>query len=249
MDTRDFYIYAYIDPLTAEPFYIGKGHGDRAVRHIRRPSYHETRDTFFYRKLRKMMREGLRPDILIIKDALTEEAAYEIESMLIHLVGMKANGTGPLCNLYVGRRGANSGFTLQQGIQQGKAVEVWGKMFPSLSVVARDPRCTVGEHTMRNRMQLGLSIEDAATRKGAVRPPRPPKPPKPNLPRKPMKGKKVTCWGEEFISRAALCRDPRCIVSSSQLNARLAQGWDIERAATTPIDLVAARKLDKPLTM
>jgi hypothetical protein len=188
-----------------------------------------------------MMRENISPTIIIIKAHLAEEAAYEIESMLIHLVGMRSIGTGPLCNIRVDRRGAKSGFTLQQGIQQGKAVEAWGEMFPCLRAVARDPRCTVEEYTMRNRIKLGLSIEDAATIKGYVRRPRPPKPP-PKLPHKPHKGKKTTCWGEEFISRTALCRDSRCVVSPRQLYDRLALGWDIERAVTAPIDFVAARK-------
>jgi hypothetical protein len=94
-----FYIYTYIDPGTNEPFYIGKGHGDRVFRHLKPPSYYKIRDSFFYRKLRKMLDEGVEPLVFIIKENLTEEMAYNIESDLIRLVGTRANGTGPLCNL------------------------------------------------------------------------------------------------------------------------------------------------------
>lgn len=242
----DFYIYAYIDPRDNEPFYIGKGYGDRAWRHVRRPSYYKTRNSFFYCKLRKMLKEGITPAIVIVKAGLTENVAYEVESMLIHLVGMRAAKTGPLCNLYVGRRGASSGFTLERGTKQGKAIEAWGEMFPSLTAITRDPRCMVKRYeTLQRRMKKGLSIEDAATIGGPVywsRPPKSPKPPQPPKVKKPRKGKKVICWGEEFISGVTLCRDPRCVVSSRQLTGRLRRGWNIERAATTSINLVAARK-------
>lgn len=224
-----YYVYAYIDPVTNEPFYIGKGHGDRAYLHLSRPSCYKNLDSFFYRKLHKMIDEGIEPLVFIIKENLTEEVAYEVESILIHLIGTRAHGTGPLCNLYVNFHGAISGFTLQQSIKHGHTVESWGEVFPSISAISRDPRCLVSAHALRYRLKLGMSIEDAATRQGKVWQAKPPKP------QDPSQGAKMICWGEEFDSRTMLANDPRCVVTSQQLYNRISWGWNAERAATTPL--------------
>ncbi len=215
-----FYIYTYINPGTNEPFYIGKGRGDRVFRHLRRPSYYKIRDSFFYRKLRKMLDEGVEPLILIIKENLTEEIAYDIESDLIRLVGTRANGTGPLCNLRIGR-GSISEYTLLRGIKEGKAVEAWGEMFASIEAISRDLRCVVDASTVRERLKLGMPVEEAATTLAYCA--------------QNKDGIKTVCWGKEFISQAAMSRDPRCAVSLLRFKKRLVAGWDTECAATIPL--------------
>jgi hypothetical protein len=237
-----YYVYAYLCPVTEEPFYIGKGSGDRMVRHLRQ-SRRDDRPTFFHRKLNKMMRFGLNPIICIIKDNLSEEEAYASETTLIHLTGTRALGTGPLCNTRVDQRGAYAGYPLELGIKKGTDVWAWGKHFASLAAVERDPRCVVILATLQRRMAEGVRIELAATRQGRPKPPRIFLPRKPRPPQKPKRGRKVTCWGEEFISLAAIARDLRCVVTVSQLRNRLLTGWRIERAAETPIDQVAARRV------
>lgn len=224
--STDFYIYAYIDPITNEPFYIGKGQGSRAYKHLRRSSYQQIHDTFFYRKLREMLCASIQPMVDIIKDDLTEEVACDVESILIHLIGTRANGTGPLCNQYTSCHGNVSEFTLQSNIKTGHIVKAWGKIFPSITAVSHDPRCLVSIHALRYRLKSGLSIEDAATRQERTWWSKPPKP---------LREDKIICWGKEFDSRIELARDPRCKVTSQQLYNRIAWGWDTESAATTPL--------------
>lgn len=151
-EPRGYYIYAYLDGDT--PFYIGKGIGDRAYRHLRRCNH---RDTFFYRKLNKMVREGREPGILVIKDNLAEARAYEVEADLIWLVGTRILGTGPLCNTSLG-----GGVT--------HPVTCWGEKFSKLRTVSKDDRCAVPFATLRYRVQSeGWTIEEAAETANTIR--------------------------------------------------------------------------------
>jgi len=201
-----YYVYAYVDPEKHEPFYIGKGHKNRK------------RGTFFYNKLNKMLREGILPAIIVIKEGLTEEQAYLSEVDLIHLIGTRVDGTGPLCNVLKDRRGNLSGYTLAQGIKNGTAVKVWGDMFPSLIALAKDPRCKVNYETLRKRFNKGIPLEEAVIKHHGAN----------------MNMKPITCWGEEFPSRQALTDDPRCKVTLSTWRNRLKEGWTIEDAVSIP---------------
>ena len=170
-----------------------------------------------------MLREGKEPKIFIIRSGLTEECAYGIESDLIKLVGTRATGTGPLCNIYSQRRGPLSGrLTLEHGVRRETAVEVWGKLFPSLSAVADDNRCEVVLHTLRCRIRDGVPIERAIKKQRLA------------ISRKAKGVHQVTCWGEVFPSRATVFKDARCVVPLSTLRARLYEGIPIEQAAETP---------------
>lgn len=275
------YVYAYIDPSNNEPFYIGKGYRNRLTRHLTRRSLRK-RGTFFYNKLNKMLSEGNLPVVLVIKDNLTEKQAFQSEMDLIHLVGTRKDNTGPLCNIRTDLRGGPAGYTLEQGVKRGTAIEVWGETFPSLRHVANDKRCQVNVDTLRAKQRAGIPVEKAVYRQQSRR--------KHTMNTKPVtcwgqefpsikslikdkrclvtestllkrlksgwsvedaastqrqeaRGKPRVCWGETFPSLNAVSRDSRCIVTASQLQCRVSMGWDVQRAATTPIDKVAARRL------
>jgi hypothetical protein len=272
------YVYAYIDPRTHEPFYVGKGHRNRLTRHLTR-RYLRKR---FYNKLNKMLSEGVLPVVLVIKDNLTEKQAFQSEMDLIQLVGTRKDGVGPLCNIRTDGAGAPAGYTLEQGIKKGTAVKVWGKMFPSLRHVALDERCKVNAATLRRHIKAGIPIKEAVYPKQPKR--KPPMNTKPvtcwnqefpsikalvkdkrclvtastfsqrlrkgwsveeaaGTRRKEAQGKPRICWGEKFPSLAAVSRDPRCVVTFSQLQNRVSMCWSVQRAATTPIDKVASRRV------
>lgn len=104
-EERKYYVYGYIDPRTEEYFYIGKGTDDRAYDHLL--PYYFYRQTYFYRKLRKMLSEGIEPEIQFISEELTNKEACQLEIELINEYGRIDLGTGCLCNLTDGGEGAN----------------------------------------------------------------------------------------------------------------------------------------------
>ena len=110
----EYYVYIYLDPrkpgnyeyeelhFTFEPFYVGKGKGNRATAHLRealgnwkpRQTKHHK-----YNKLRVILDEGLLPIIQKIKEGLSEQEAYMLEERIIKQIGCEDEEKGPLTNI------------------------------------------------------------------------------------------------------------------------------------------------------
>lgn len=86
-----FYVYQYNDK-TGNPVYIGKGCGRRAV------------------QLHAYVNIESHDQIVILKDKLTEQEAWDLEVQLIADIGRECNGTGPLKNLSPGGPTQRSGW-------------------------------------------------------------------------------------------------------------------------------------------
>lgn len=208
---QGYYVYAYLDG--DKPFYIGKGIEKRAWKHFEPSSISQTAP--FYCKLRTILEARQKPEILIIKDGLTEAQGYAIESDLITLVGTQEAGTGPLCNVT----------NLENPDRfRGTPTICWGREFLSRQALLRDPRCVVRRHCLDYRLDIGWPLEKAATTPTVHGPVE-----KPKTSRRP-----IICWNERFPSLSSLCRDPRCLVGLTTLLDRLKIGWTLEEAATNP---------------
>lgn len=115
-DEQIYYVYVYLDPrkpgdysyngisFAYEPIYVGKGKNHRCNDHLTR-RLHE--DSYFYRKLNKIISEGYEPIIVKQSVGLTECLAFEHEIELIKQIGTHFDGTGPLTNNTYGGEGSS----------------------------------------------------------------------------------------------------------------------------------------------
>lgn len=97
---REYYAYLYSDPRDGSPFYVGKGHGFRARKHLWRGPAGPVRD-----RIAAIRADGLEPHLTVA--ACTDEAeAFAVERALIAALGRLDDGTGTLLNRTAGGQGS-----------------------------------------------------------------------------------------------------------------------------------------------
>lgn len=113
-----FYVYVYLDPrkpghyvygeyaFQYEPFYVGKGNGDRMNIHLIEYNLEKRKNKSFTNKIKKIQRVcECNPIILLYQDQLQEQISFDLEISIIAAVGRKDLKRGPLCNLTDGGEG------------------------------------------------------------------------------------------------------------------------------------------------
>jgi hypothetical protein len=99
---EDFYTYVYYDPSrNNEPFYVGKGIGNRAWKHFKRKEMHP-----MTQRMQLLKKNNVIP-IIGFYGYLDEEFALLLEEELISKIGRKDLGKGPLLNLTDGGEGVS----------------------------------------------------------------------------------------------------------------------------------------------
>jgi len=118
MILTDYYVYIYLDPrkpniyiygdlkFEYEPFYVGKGRGDRMYHHLRG---YNSRNSYLKNKINKIKESGLSPIIIKLISNVNENIAFEKEKEYILKIGRLKNNTGCLVNFSDGGEG-QSGF-------------------------------------------------------------------------------------------------------------------------------------------
>jgi hypothetical protein len=108
----DFYVYVYLDPRKSgvflyldylfenEPFYVGRGRGTRCYDHLK--YFHKTYKSY---KIHKIMKMGLKPIIVKVKENLCLKEANLLEKKLIEVIGRIDLGNGLLTNMSSGGEG------------------------------------------------------------------------------------------------------------------------------------------------
>jgi hypothetical protein len=100
---NDCYVYALIDPITKEMFYVGKGTGYRDKSHLKPSLWKNPKDTtnpFLYYKIRSLMLSDTPPIIERLYENIHENEAYEIENKLIEQHGRRfVDSGGKLFNI------------------------------------------------------------------------------------------------------------------------------------------------------
>lgn len=79
-----YYVYMYSDPETLQPFYVGKGKGNRAFSHLA-----DTTENKKVAKLQQLKEDKKTPIIEILAHGLDEETAFKIETAVIDLIGIE----------------------------------------------------------------------------------------------------------------------------------------------------------------
>lgn len=104
-----FYVYVYTNPLKPgnfsyksasfkyEPFYIGKGTGNRAYRHIWKCNGGDNR--LKKSVLNNLKEFNLKNYIVFVKSGLTHDESITLEAKLISEIGQIIKGKGPLTNI------------------------------------------------------------------------------------------------------------------------------------------------------
>jgi group I intron endonuclease len=138
-----FYIYVYMDPNKSgsyyyegldfsflyEPFYIGKGHNNRDVIHLRDSRLNKK--TYLSNKLNKLLIDGDSPIIFRVYENLSESESFEKEKLLIEKIGKKYKKEGPLVNIVDGGQGVSGLIHTEESRKKmslkGKEHPNWGK--------------------------------------------------------------------------------------------------------------------------
>src|ERR1041384_3987990 len=80
-----WYIYVYVNPMDEEVFYVGKGHGDRALQHLK-----EKGRTPKLAMIRSIRRKGFEPRLEILAHGIeSAESALRMEAAVIDALGLK----------------------------------------------------------------------------------------------------------------------------------------------------------------
>lgn len=123
-EKEKYCVYGYLDPrfkneykfgeykLDYKPFYIGKTKSDsvRLEKHlklVKTKNKDLTNNNYKLNVIKEILNCGLEPIIVKIVDDLEESLAYQIESLLIDIMGLRFNNTGILTNLTKGGLGGD----------------------------------------------------------------------------------------------------------------------------------------------
>ena len=127
---KPYYVYALADPfLDNEIFYVGKGKAQRGYDHLKDALKQDTPDSKKISRIRLIRDQGSEPLVRVIARFDTEDAAFAVESTLIHWV----YGFGNLTNDQPGHgsrqvRSRDEGLIPElPGIDIAKRIKVAGK--------------------------------------------------------------------------------------------------------------------------
>lgn len=107
LDTRKIYN-TIIDGILVkyEPFYIGKGNGDRPYKHFNENIFN-TINKYKFNVIQKVIKETLKyPEVLILRSGMSEQESFLYEKEMIKFFGIRPNGI--LTNRTDGGQGGNT---------------------------------------------------------------------------------------------------------------------------------------------
>lgn len=115
----NFYVYVYLDPrkpgkytyneytFDFEPFYIGKGKGNRFNNHLIKYKLRTNKNKMFVNKILKIQSSQMQPIIIKVQENLNEQTSFQLEKSLIISIGRKDKNLGTLTNMTDGGEGSS----------------------------------------------------------------------------------------------------------------------------------------------
>jgi hypothetical protein len=156
-----FYCYILLDPTKPgsfqyenfifdyEPFYVGKGIGNRMNSHER------IKDTKTHKraKIQKIKKIGLEVIKIKLFENLTESSAFELEKSTISLIGRKDRNLGPLLNLCDGGEGVSGKiYTEEEKLHKSNKSKEWWKLL-------KEDRCKYENHIKNLSKSVSESLK------------------------------------------------------------------------------------------
>ena len=101
-----YYVYALRDPRNGEVFYVGKGKGERILKHVTESGKNPTSEKTKLKRIKDIESEGLEVEHLFLRSGLkTEDIAFAVEQAVIDVFlanRATSNGVSKLTNLVAG---------------------------------------------------------------------------------------------------------------------------------------------------
>lgn len=113
MKELGYYVYLYVDPRTSQPFYVGKGTGNRVFSHLSDKS-----ESPKVAAIAEITAAGEKPRIELLAFGLDEKTAFKLEAAAIDLIGFEN-----LTNKVVGHGANKAGRMTVEEVQARLAVE------------------------------------------------------------------------------------------------------------------------------
>lgn len=134
-----YYVYALIDPRSKEPFYIGKGIGNRVFDHVRCMNANTIINGKF-EVIKKIQEQGLNVEQIIIRHDLTQEEAFKIEASIIDILEfLKYDLTNEQCGHHTLNKGIMRTDHLQ-AIYSSQRLESFSDLLIIININKTNPR-------------------------------------------------------------------------------------------------------------
>ena len=137
--SNEFYVYIYFDPSRdMEPFYVGKGKGNRSSFHLKRNDR-----SLIVSRIKHLKSLSISP-VIERHEHLNEREALDLEMRLIALIGRKDLGLGPLCNMTDGGDGV-SGLVMPESARAKQSEKAKGNKRWLGRVHSEETRAKIGK--------------------------------------------------------------------------------------------------------
>jgi hypothetical protein len=149
-----YYVYVYKHPKTKQPFYVGKGSGNRMYMHLQETK-ENTENYLKWCKIQSILNNGYRPIIDIVFESDDEESCYNEEKRLIEQYGRFVDG-GILTNMCFDQRPPTYSAKLPRSEEYRKNMSI-AKLGDKNGMYDKTPWNKGKELSNEHRRNIGIS--------------------------------------------------------------------------------------------